>query len=195
MIKFPHMKIYTKTGDKGKTGVIGGRLKKNSIIIESIGTFDELNASIGIVIASNQKTDLFINELVKVQNIIFCIGSILSGVDIEVDLKQRTKSLENLIDEMNSKLEELTRFILPGGSLTSAHIHLCRTICRRAERRLLEYIDSFEKEKPNQMAVNRDKLDDAEKFINRLSDYLFVLARYINSINNIPDVYWNKTID
>lgn len=187
------MKIYTKTGDKGETGLVGGRIKKNSIIINTIGTFDELNASLGILAALS--TDNSQQIFLKTQNIIFCIGSILSGTDIECDFMKYTKELEDYIDSMNKEVKVLTKFILPGGNLLSANIHLSRTICRRTERQFLEYINEYEKEKPKETQINFAKLLLVEKYINRLSDYLFVLARYENQKSGIDDVYWNKSID
>lgn len=185
------MKIYTKTGDKGETGVVGGRVKKDSIIIETIGTFDELNATLGIIVALSSSEN---PNIIRIQNIIFCIGSIISGTDIECDFIKNTKLLEHEIDKMNSNLDELTKFILPGGSILSANIHLSRTVCRRAERKLIEYMNLYANEKPEQMSVNDSKLNDIQKFINRLSDYLFVLGRYENHLNKISDIYWDKSI-
>jgi len=190
------MKIYTKTGDKGDTGIVGGRIKKNSIIINTIGNFDELNASLGVVISLNKNlnTQNF-KTLIDAQNILFCIGSIISGTDIECDFTKKTRDLEKDIDLMNLELEVLTRFILPGGSVLSANIHLSRTICRRAERQLTAYINEFNNEKPETMNINTAKLPYIQKYINRLSDYLFVFARYKNKQSKIEDIYWNKSID
>lgn len=190
------MKIYTKTGDKGETGIIGGRIKKNSITINTIGTFDELNASIGVITSfTTNPNSQYLQSLIKIQNTIFCIGSIVSGADIECDFSKYTKELEKNIDLMNSKLIELTKFILPGGSTLSAHIHVSRTICRRAERQLIDYINEYPSEKPKSTKINFEKLLEIQIYINRLSDYLFVLARYVNSENGIEDIYWNKSID
>lgn len=191
VIKFNIMKIYTKTGDKGETGVVGGRVKKDSIIIETIGTFDELNATLGIIVALNSSEN---SNIIRIQNIIFCIGSIISGTDVECDFVKNTKFLENNIDKMNSSLEELSKFILPGGSILSANIHLSRTVCRRSERKLIEYLSLYAKAKPKEMIINVSKLTEIQKFTNRLSDYLFVLSRYENHLNKISDIYWDKSI-
>jgi len=187
------MKIYTKTGDKGQTGVIGGRLSKNSVIIDTIGVFDELNATLGVAIAEDNLD--ITNYLVVTQNIIFNIGSILSGANVEFSFKEATKKLENQIDLFSSELEQLTQFILPGGTKLSANIHLARTVCRRAERQLIKFSDEFEQHKPDNMNINVKALLDIQKFINRLSDYLFTLARLANKRSQVDDISWNKSID
>jgi cob(I)alamin adenosyltransferase len=188
------MKIYTKTGDKGETGVIGGRVSKNSTIIESVGSLDELNASIGMITSINQD-NLLNNQLFKLQNIIFCAGSVISGAKIECDFNKYTKELENEIDYISKDLKVLTNFILPGGTQISANLHLTRTICRRAERCLVRYIESLESIKPKNMKVETSRVSEIIKFVNRLSDYFFVLSRYLNKKSSVDDIYWNKQID
>lgn len=187
------MKIYTKTGDKGKTGVIGGRVAKQSIIIETIGTFDELNAALGVAIAEDSIE--LTNELQRIQNVIFNIGSCLCGASSSFDFSSYTTKLENQIDLITEQITELTQFILPGGTRLSANIHLARTICRRAERQLIKYIHSYKEERPSSMKVNDDELIEIQRFMNRLSDYLFVLARLANKQGKVDDIFWNKSID
>lgn len=180
------MKIYTKSGDKGETGLFGGeRVSKDSLRIEAYGTVDELNSFIGL--ALNEVNDTQVKNLLeKIQNLLFELGSDLSAPDNETNKKHNipriTKShyeeIEKEIDKFDSQLEELRNFILPGGSKSAAVLHICRTICRRAERRVVAL----------QNAVNIG--NDIVIFLNRLSDLFFVLARYENKVSGIPDMKW-----
>jgi cob(I)alamin adenosyltransferase len=192
------MKIYTKTGDKGETGIIGKRLSKASSLIESLGTLDEANASIGIVLNRLNASDLNSNEkdsikadLINTQNIIFSIGGILANGNVKVDLVQATKDLENKIDSMSKEIEPLQNFILPGGSDVGSFIHLSRAICRKAERRLVElFIDTINGE-PTDVNPNL-RGDEILPYINRLSDYFFTLARYVNKLEGESEVIWES---
>lgn len=181
------MKIYTKTGDKGETGVIGGRIKKNSPLINTIGTIDELNANISIV-----QSYINTKEIAIIQNLLFYIGSFLSGAELTISFKDFTKIIENSIDSMENELEDLTQFIIPGGSIESAQIHLSRAVCRRAEREFINFVDSITEK--DTYRFDKRKLPEIQIFLNRLSDYLFVLARFTNKSNNIQDSFWNKKI-
>jgi cob(I)alamin adenosyltransferase len=182
------MKIYTKTGDKGETGLFGGkRVKKNSLRIKAYGTIDELNAFIGLAVI--EVTDKSVKKvLLKIQNQLFTVGSDLSTPDTEKNKKltiERTPeeyylSSEKIIDEYNSKLDELKNFILPGGSKGAALLHICRTITRRAERAVVA-LDSKVKIGNNIII-----------FLNRLSDLFFVLARFENAVTGTPDIKWSK---
>ncbi len=184
------MKIYTKTGDKGETGIIGGRISKGSSVIETVGTFDELNSVIGMVVSkirtlkSEIRNNSQFSNLQSIQNTIFDIGAYLAGGKLNSSLKSLTSSLEKEIDKMDKELKPLQNFILPGGSEISATIHLARAICRRAERQFVRMLES------------KYKLDDEDKnilkFTNRLSDYLFVLARYVNKLSGDGEVVWKK---
>ena len=165
-------KIYTKGGDKGKTSLVGGsRVSKSNDIIDAIGNVDELNALLGIVICDLKKP--FINTLKDIQNDLFDIGADLAtplnkkGTVLRVS-KGYTVYLEKEIDKINNNLPTLTSFILPGGNKISSIIHLARTVTRRCERSIVKL---NEKQK-----INTEVL----KYLNRLSDYLFVLARYLN---------------
>jgi cob(I)alamin adenosyltransferase len=182
------MKIYTKTGDKGETGLFGGeRLSKSSPRINAYGTIDELNSFIGLA-ATEIKDSRLKNDLNKIQNKLFTIGTDLATPDTEKNKKlniKRTPSeyyleMEQLIDEYSLKLDELRNFILPGGSKGAAYLHVCRTICRRAEREVVAL--------NNQVKIG----DNIVIFINRLSDLFFVLSRYENKISDIPDTIWNQ---
>jgi len=181
------LKIYTKTGDDGTTGLIGGsRVKKYDSRLEAYGTIDELNASIGVLRSANLPEKV-VEILNKIQNKLFNIGSLLasdekgqaftSGLAItENDIK----TLEKAIDEYQSQLPELTHFIIPGGDFSSAQCHVARTVCRRAERRILEF------------AEHSKVHSEIIVYINRLSDFFFVLSRKLAFDNNIEEVSWKK---
>jgi cob(I)alamin adenosyltransferase len=175
-------KIYTKTGDGGKTGLgDGSRVDKFSPRIEGLGSIDELNSVIGIII-SEQISATESGWLKKIQHDLFDIGGELSIPDLIKLTMIKVQFLESNIDKMNKELPPLKEFILPGGSKISAYTHLARTICRRVERNLFEL---------NQ----RDKVNEVSlKYINRLSDFLFVLARHFNKSKNIEDILWKKNI-
>ncbi len=165
------MKIYTKKGDTGNTGLIGGsRVKKSHVRMEAYGTVDELNAYIGLIgdfdIEENTK-----NQLNEVQDRLFSIGSILACDKENPSMKlphlhsSDVENLENWIDEMNLNLPEMRYFILPGGSKLISFCHIARCVCRRAERRVVELND--EANEGNFILI----------YLNRLSDYLFTLGR------------------
>lgn len=179
-------KIYTKTGDKGKTSLIGGtKVAKSHIRINAYGTVDELNSFLGLVSDSVEKPD--IKEFIKeIQDRLFTIGSSLAcDPDKESllkipDLKEADISwLEKMIDAMNEELPEMKNFILPGGHVAVSHAHVARCVCRRAERLCVEMQE-------NQIFVEPLVI----KYLNRLSDYLFVLARYIGHILQVPEIAW-----
>jgi cob(I)alamin adenosyltransferase len=180
------MKIYTKGGDKGETGLFGGeRVPKDSIRIEAYGTIDELNSFIGLALTEIKDTDI-IKLLSRIQNILFTLGSDLAAPDNEKNrihnipriTKSHFKEIEKEIDKFDSRLEALRNFILPGGCKNSALLHICRTICRRAERRVITL--------NNGVNLNPDIII----FLNRLSDLFFVLSRYENKISGIEDTKW-----
>ena len=172
--------IYTKTGDEGKTGLGDGtRVAKFSARIECLGNVDELNSIIGLILTENVSQT---NILKKIQHDLFDIGGELSIPNYKkIDLK-KVNFLEQELDRMNDALPPLKDFILPGGSKAASYCHLGRTVCRRVERNLFLLNDKEE--------VNKNAL----KYINRLSDFLFVLARYINKENNVDDILWQKDI-
>lgn len=179
-------KIYTKTGDAGRTSLIGGtKVPKNHIRINAYGTVDELNAWIGLLgdLLSDTHSREFLREI---QDRLFTIGSSLAcdpNKEISMKIPDLKESdillLENEMDQMNEKLPEMKSFILPGGHTTVSTAHICRTICRRAERITVE-LDTIEP--PGQPLI--------VKYLNRLSDYLFVLGRYIGFLNGIEEVKW-----
>ena len=180
------MKIYTKKGDEGNTQLLGGSMvKKNHIKLECYGTIDELNAFIGNIY--DQKISEFHKEiLLKIQNQLFNLGSCIAfdGKKESIKLPNVTENniemLEKAIDKMDASLPILKNFILPSGLSTVSKCHIARTICRRAERNLVAL---GEEEKINPLHL---------KYLNRLSDYLFVLARFILMENDISATEWEK---
>ena len=175
-------KIYTRTGDQGKTGLgDGSRVDKFHSRIESLGNIDELNSIIGIVLTENMPDDKKA-ILERVQHDLFDIGGELSIPNHIVITDKKINFLESSLDEMNNELQPLKEFILPGGSKISSYCHLARTVCRRVERDLFKLAQT-------------DKVNEASlKYINRLSDMLFVLARFLNKINHLNDIFWKKDI-
>ena len=183
------MKIYTGFGDQGKTRLFGGQVvDKDHLRVEAYGTIDELNSLLGLIVSSLNDQEM-VEQLRHIQNVLFRLSSILAdpeshhktkhSLDFE---KSEIDHLEKKIDLMDEQLQPLQNFILPGGSTQSGFAHLARTVCRRAERRVIQ-LDHEENIPP-----------DLIVYLNRLSDYLFVLARYLNKLNNINDIKWiNKT--
>ena len=191
------MKIYTRTGDSGQTSLFSGeRVPKDNQRIDAYGSLDELNSCIGVAlshvqIVKNQSNMAdFCNELleklVRTQNTLFVIGSHLATVKEEAQKKlpqlnpQDIDWFESDMDKMNAELPPLTNFILPGGGRISAQLHLARTICRRAERLTVT-------------VAAHEKIDEQiVKYLNRLGDWLFVLARHANQAEGFKDQIWQK---
>lgn len=179
------MKIYTRTGDDGTTGLIGGtRVKKYNIRLEAYGTVDELNSYIGLI-RSLMKDYPCDAVLEKIQIKLFVIGANLATEIAGEMIKQQVpcresdiQFLENEMDRMIEVLPPLNHFILPGGSQANAFCHVARTVCRRAERRIVEL---SEKSEVDTILI---------KYINRLSDYLFVLSRKISMDLKTPEILW-----
>ena len=176
------MKIYTKTGDEGKTSLFdNSRVLKSNIRIMSYGAVDELNSSLGIALSLELIPEIK-DILIKIQNDLFVVGSDLANPNMS-DKKIRTTPemitfLEQKIDLLEPQLEPLTSFILPGGTLLASIIHMSRTISRRAETYVVELSKT--------QKINKE----AAIYLNRLSDLMFVLARTINNRKNIPDIVW-----
>jgi cob(I)alamin adenosyltransferase len=178
------MKIYTKTGDNGITGLYGGeRVPKSSARITSYGEVDELNAILGIVRAESPLSPIR-DALAQVQSALFTVGAQLASPKgdpkIEIITSAHVDFLERQIDVMSESLPELRNFILPGGGKTAAFLHLARTVCRRAERSMV-WLGSM----PNEVVDGWLLI-----YINRLSDFLFVLARLANQLESVEDIPW-----
>ncbi len=174
------MRIYTKKGDKGYSTLIEGkRLQKSHLVFELLGIIDELNSLLGIcTLYSDKKTKKLLKDI---QDYIFSLGAYASGFKNEVileSIEKETKNLEYLIDTYSLKIPDLANFILPGGSEGASFLHLSRVVCRRLERVLVDY--------SKQNIESRNLF----KYINRLSDLLFVLARYDNYKHGIKDIIW-----
>ena len=179
------MKIYTKTGDKGSTGLYAaGKVSKDSSYIEAYGDVDELNAFIGYCVSAC--TDEEIKKvLMKIQNDLHSVCADLStpiGTDVKIDRiePEKSKELETLIDKYDEELDPLKQFILAGGSELASRLHLSRTVARRSERRVVNH---SHKEQMNQEVI---------VYLNRLSDLLFVLARAANKRAGVQDIPWKS---
>lgn len=180
------MKVYTRTGDTGTTSLIGGkRVRKDCERLESYGTIDELNSYIGLLLT--YVTDLADREsLISIQRNLFVVGACLATEAESAHSPQQTitetdiSDLERRIDRASEGLPKWRGFTLPGGSRSAAICHICRTICRRAERRILA-LDVMEKVQPELIA-----------YINRLSDYLYVLALRLNFLAGTEEILWKK---
>lgn len=182
------MKIYTRTGDAGSTGLFGGpRVSKDDARIEAYGTVDELNATIGLARTAGVSENVD-SELDQVQHELFSIGAELATPDpdqhdLRVIGQQHIAQLETWIDQHENKLEPLKQFILPGGSLAASHLHLARAVCRRSERRVVT-LASLESDPIEGVS------DSVIIYLNRLSDYLFVLSRMVNHESGVAEVKW-----
>lgn len=174
-------KIYTHQGDEGYTYTANGlQVRKDNNLIEAIGTIDELNANIGLLIAITKGEKANTQILQTIQSDLFIIGALLSGskADISQEWTTRSNDMEQEIDKLQDKIPPLNSFILPGGSVTGSTAHVCRTICRRAERRVTS------------IAENNEVAHKALIYFNRLGDLLFVLARYLSFIDGEEEKTW-----
>jgi cob(I)alamin adenosyltransferase len=173
------MKIYTRTGDSGETSLFGGsRVAKNDLRIEAYGTIDELNSFLGVARASWPSSPID-PELQRIQSDLFDVGAYLASPDRDRFPgvpASRIEDLERAIDRMESELSPLQNFILPGGSLPASHLHVARTVCRRAER----------------LVVALEDKSTTLPYLNRLADYLFVAARFANLRQGVSDTPWTR---
>lgn len=184
------MKIYTRTGDDGTTGLVGGtRVKKYDIRLEAYGTIDELNSYIGLIrsLQNDPKADQILE---KIQNKLFVIGANLATEESLGTIKKQFPCspqdivvLEQAMDEMTAGLPELRNFILPGGGQAASVCQVARTVCRRAERRIVELSEKAE--------VDANLV----RYVNRLSDYLFVLSRKITKDQKAAEILWNPEVN
>jgi cob(I)alamin adenosyltransferase len=179
------MRIYTKTGDDGTTGLFGGaRVRKDSVRVEAYGTVDELNSVIGVARAQGQSPEVDA-LLAKIQNDLLALGAELACVPgKEATLAsapigaETIALLERALDQADAELPPLKNFVLPGGCMSSALLHQARTVCRRAERRVLAAVEG------------EAKRSEILIYLNRLGDLLFVLARRANQLDGVSDVLW-----
>jgi len=181
------MKIYTKSGDKGKTSLAtGSRVRKSSKRLDAYGTADELNSFVGLLRAKlvqcgSEWCASVDGQLEWVQNRLFDIGAILAGADMQVS-EDAVNQLEKWIDVMQQELPELRAFVLPGGSELVALCHVCRTVTRRLEREIVAWCDAEETMLPEMVLC----------YVNRLSDYCFVLSRWVGQEEKIVPFLWKK---
>jgi cob(I)alamin adenosyltransferase len=180
------MKIYTKKGDKGKTSLFGGpRVDKDDIKVEAYGSVDELNSNIGLLRDFIEKDKKTVEVLINIQDRLFTLGAILATAKEAKNVKlpqihsADVTYLENKIDEMNVTLPEMKFFVLPGGNKSASVCHICRCVCRRAERKV---VTLSKVEKTDEIII---------KYLNRLSDYLFVLSRKIIHDNKATEIPWH----
>lgn len=181
--------IYTKTGDKGKTSLIGGtRVDKHHYRLEAYGTVDELNAHIGMI--RSWPNEQPVNQtIIHIQDQLFMIGAYLATDDNISDLRTKLNQdeseielLETEMDKMEESLPPLKNFILPGGHPAATYAHIARTVCRRAERRV------------NEMAEKTEVANWVIRYLNRLSDYFFVLARYLSNFYDNREITWSPKL-
>lgn len=200
-------KIYTRGGDKGKTSLIGGtRVSKSNHRLDAYGTIDELNSVLGLLIrdvkddlrSQGQEAEPIAATLAWVQSDLFNIGSQLACEDAKLRATLPSiddaaiSALENAMDEMSLKLKPLKHFVLPGGSRSAAVAHVARTVCRRSERLIVALAEASGSGSAEDVAQEAAEVDPRlVTFINRLSDYLFVLARRLNSLLSIDEPIWS----
>jgi cob(I)alamin adenosyltransferase len=178
------MKIYTRAGDDGTTGLLGaGRVPKHDGRVEAYGTVDELNAALGVA-ANLEAAGALAGDLAAIQSALFQVGAELATADAAMLRKLRRVSaedvagLERVIDRLDAELPALTRFVIPGGSPLGAQLHFARTVCRRAERRVT-------------VLPAGEGGETVVKYLNRLADLLFVMARWVNHRDGAGEVHWN----
>lgn len=182
--------LYTRTGDGGETSLVGGqRIAKDSLRIESYGTLDELSAQLGVLAAAKTANREVRGQVMEIQNELFNIGSYLATMPADGEEPacqslvdgECLQKLEGWIDSLDGQTPKMNAFILPGGDPAAAAAHVARTVCRRAERAIV--------------ALSRHEYVDPKvlEYVNRLSDYLFAAARYINFINGVAEVVWRQT--
>jgi len=190
-------KIYTRTGDEGTTGLGNGeRVAKDATRVEAYGTVDELNSCIGLLMSSEKIPTSIHTSLLEIQHDLFDLGGELCIPGFELIKPEFTARLESTLDELNADLPALKDFILPSGGEASARCHIARTVCRRAERRIWTLIQEV---KNSEKVIDKDSGEEqaqvnleGAKYLNRLSDLLFVMARVIVREENGDEVIWKR---
>ncbi|WP_411349448.1 cob(I)yrinic acid a,c-diamide adenosyltransferase [Paenibacillus sp. WLX2291] len=181
------MGIYTRTGDEGRTSVIGGRVSKDDIRVEAYGTIDELNSFVGqaVLMALSEHHEDLQDDLLLIQQELFDCGSDLAFVSLQ---ENRYKVHDNMVERLEQWMDgyeqenpQLERFILPGGTQLAAALHVCRTVCRRAERRTVT------------LGAEHEINPAVRRYLNRLSDYFFVIARTANVRSGVPDIEYVRS--
>ena len=183
--------VYTRTGDSGTTSLVGGvRTEKDNVRLEAYGTVDELNSHLGLLSAMTDDESIRA-ELQWIQNSLFAVGSFLATDlsttqvnEASVVTEEMITHIEKNIDEIEISLPRLKAFVLPGGCVAAAQCNVCRTVCRRAERRIVTMVKSIDADEAQYATLL--------KYVNRLSDFLFVLGRKLNNIANIDEIFWNN---
>ena len=185
--------IYTRTGDKGMTSLVGGaRVPKTHARLEAYGTVDELSSFLGLLISLMNEDDEDRQLLLHVQHKLFSVGAYLAtdqsttALNIDSNISpENIERLERAIDRIDAGLPQLRAFILPGGSTAASVCHVCRTVCRRTERRILA-LDELE---------GCEVSDNVKRYVNRLSDYLFILSRQLNYLHGKSEIIWDKSCE
>ena len=179
-------KIYTKTGDEGMTSLVGGkRVRKDCARLEAYGTVDELSSNLGLLM-SVLSDETAIKRITECQNVLFCVGAVLATEQEEGGKRmtgvkpEDVATLEHQMDEWNASLPGWRGFVLPGGVESAARAHVCRTVCRRAERRILA------------LAQEAEVPEEIIRYVNRLSDFLFVLALRENFLSGKDEIIWQN---
>ncbi len=180
-------RLYTGGGDSGSTSLVGGeRILKSSLRLDAYGTVDEFSAFLGVLAACQDLPDYVVGQLHTVQNMLFEVGGYLaskpggSGLPPVAALEESCNAVEGWIDTLDSQTPELREFILPGGCMSAAHAHVARTVCRRSERRIIHLAET---EEVDPLVI---------RYFNRLSDYLFILARHLNHLSHVKEITWQK---
>lgn len=183
------MKIYTRAGDGGQTTVIGGKVDKDNLRVEAYGTIDELNSCVGQAVSfmDDEKYGRLKADLLQIQHELFDCGTDLAilkqGTRPYVVTSSMVEQLEAWIDHYDEETPDITRFILPGGSVVSSALHVCRTVCRRAERTIVS------------LAREQDINEEVRRYINRLSDLFFTVARVANVREAVADVTYIRSAE
>lgn len=189
------MKIYTGSGDRGKTSLFSGeRVSKSDKRVVAYGDVDELNSILGglVAVLPSEEVDL-VEEIKQIQSILLHIGARLAvspgspvSKELEEITEEHSKTLEKAIDRIEEGLPTLKDFLLPGGHISAAWAHVARAVCRRAERHVVRLLTTFPEMEES------EQLQKVIVYLNRLSDYLFVVARHCNKIHGLPDTLWKK---
>lgn len=178
--------IYTRTGDKGNTSLVGGkRVSKSSDQLEAYGDIDELNSCLGYLASLIPQQEELQDRIRRIQNELFTLGGIMASESGSISMQIPSEwiaNLEHQIDSMTEELSPIEQFIIPGGSAGSCYAQVCRTVCRRSERSVVRFVV------PNELAGYEATIH----YLNRLSDWLFVLARLLNKSEGYSDFYWIK---